>query len=221
MIRLMKERKIGKITSLKKSIKERDRDLQKINGKYEKLETTTKRLKCEIASLKTDDKKRVKYEALQHRKKTSNQPILSLIESESSLTVSTENNASENTSFTPKSPLNNSNRQIITSPQCSSPHTPPGPPPTTAALDHTSPSVSQTPEALQHKAEADVKKTNLEGIKKVGRLEELLETIKNAKLVSDDDEDDDYGNVDVDSYPDYYWKMGYETDDGKHYDLSE
>ena len=149
--------------------------------------------------------KHVKYEALQHRKKTSNQPISSLIESESSST----------------SPLNNNNRQTITSLQFSSPHTPPGPPPATAALDHTSPSVSQTPEALQHKAEADAKKTNLEGIKKVGRLEELLETIKNAKLFSADDEDDDYGNVDVDSYPDYYWKMGYETDDGKYYDLSE
>ena len=101
------------ITSLKKIIKERDRDLQKINGKYEKLETTTKRFKLEIASLKTDDKKRVKCEALQHRKKTSNQPISSSIESESSSSVSTENNASENTSFTPKSPLNNNNRQII------------------------------------------------------------------------------------------------------------
>ena len=72
--------------------------------------------------------------------------------------------------------------------------------------------------------ETSDKKQNLEEIKKVAvnhDFAKLLESIKNAKLSSDDEQDDDYGAMDYESYPDYYWQMGYETDDGKYFEPSE
>ena len=62
----------------------------------------------------------------------------------------------------------------------------------------------------------------MKGIKVVNDdFVKLLEEIKNAKLTSDDEREDDYGATDYECYPDYYWQMGYETDDGKYFEQSE
>ena len=220
------------ITCLKKSLKDKDKSLYKLHIKCQNLETSFKRSKSEIASIKSENKKKIRREALENNKKEdiSSQAFFSL--NDIPLIESTESSDAiplglPDTTLS-DSLLNNNIRQPVTCPQLSSPHTPPGPPPVSEQA--ATPVVSPRSPRCEVLAVAKVSEANapetkdLVGIRKVENkydLEKLLEIIKNAELPSDDELDDNYENVDFESYPDYYWEMGYETDDGKHFELSE
>ena len=225
-------------TDLKKIVKEKEKELFRVNNKCENLELTVKRIKMENAASKNVKKKLDRGKKLELRKKETSSFALTggFISECANLEVS-PGNPFLNTS------LSQSNNNICESikplcpPDLSPPRTPPGPPPTTAAgLSTTSspaPEVQQPtapPDAIatgkydDHDQESSDEKPKLEGKKHVAINDEfvkLLESIKNAKLSSDEEQDDDYGSVDHESYPDYYWQMGYETYDGKHFEISE
>ena len=185
--------------------------------KRENLEDTVKRCRTEIASLKRENKNLVKREVSEHREKgkTSSKSSLTLAETPSIVSTVNINSKSLLDTSWPKSPINNNSRQLVPCSKDSSPHTPSGPPPATPL---TAPHSSKSLETPLYK------KSNLEVIKQVGNkydFENLLESIKNAEVPSGDEQENDYSSMDIDSYPDYYWQMGYESDDGKYFELSE
>ena len=235
------------IIDVKKVIKEKNKDLYRINSKCENLESTVKRVRTENSNLKNVKKKIGRGETLEHRKKA-----ISIIETSSTLECKSLDVSPVNHFLHAAPSFNNNSDSIkpLACPELSSPHTPPGPPPASAAgLSGTS-SPAPRPRSIappgpnsytyqSHNCNADEagikvadvqveepsdKKPNIEGIKQVSKdddFEKLLESIKNAKLPSDDEQNDDYDAMDYDNYPDYYWQMGYETDDGKYFEPSE
>ena len=219
------------LIDFKKVVKEKEKDLFRVNNKCENLELTVKRMKMENANLKNVKKKLDRGKKLEDRKKETASLTFTggSISECKSLDVSPGN-------FLHTSPCNNNISESIKPlpcpPDLSSPRTPPGPPPTTAAgLSTTSspaPEVQQPtapPDAIvtgkydDHDQESSDEKPKLKGKKHIAFNDEfvkLLKSIKIAKLSSSDEEqDDDYGSVDHESYPDYYWQMGYDTDDEK------
>ena len=233
------------IVDLKKVSKEKEKDLCRVSNKCENLESTVRRIKAENTTLKNEKKKLERSQASENRKKgkTITRPFPYF--QETSFKSSTGNTSSECISFN----VSPGNSPLNTTPSCNnnicdsietlprpepSPHTPPGPPPTSSAgLPNTSspapgttPSIPPSTEphtSQEYNTDAgDPEPNDMKGIKVVNDdFVKLLEEIKNAKLTSDDEREDDYGATDYECYPDYYWQMGYETDDGKYFEQSE
>ena len=137
------------IFDLKKVVKEKDKVLYRISNKCENLESTVKRVKTENSSLKKENKKLGNFpeyvgkrqklgrsEIIEHRKKALSKNI-SLIASAGDTTLEYKSSdISPVNSIMNTTPCNNNNCDTVKYLACSqlsSPHTPPGPPPATAA----------------------------------------------------------------------------------------
>ena len=104
----------NEIVCLRKCVKEKDKDLYRVQRKCENLEDTVKRCRTEIASLKRENKNLVKREVSEHREKgkTSSKSSLTLAETPSIVsTVNTNSKSLPDTSW-PQSPINNNSRHM-------------------------------------------------------------------------------------------------------------